>query len=364
MKRSVLRLLALMLCLSALFLAVSCGGYKPVTSSKEERREMTALGDYTVRYELLRAFLHAFRGDYDGGDDAVWSSADADTLFAALKADAMAQIAEIYATFAVCERYGIDPWGDRVDDLVDKRVTADIDGGIIDGVEVNGYGSKKKYLAALGEMHLNDSVNRLLHRWDICSSLLYDKVVTNFNDGTNAVTREEVETFYYSEECAQISWLFISESTLGLYDEVGAEAFISNAYGKLYESRADYERMKDIIAAYTYNLSYDQIENGFCISRFGGFDRDARRLAEAAFSLGDLEISGRITTEDGVYYLVGLAKSQQYLADAEHYEAVYDLCLANRLYGEIDAAAAALLDGAEYTDAYAVLTPMTELIGR
>ncbi len=361
MKRFLSRLLVAALCLAALVSAVSCGGYKPVKSTKEESRAMASLGSNTVRYELVRAFLHAFRGGYDGGDAAVWSSADAETLFAALKADAMAQIAEIYATFAVCEKYGIDPYGNKVDDLVDERVTVDIDGGEIDGVTVEGYGSKKKYLSALGEMHLNDSVNRLLHRWDICSSLLYEKVVTNFNDGANSVTREEVEEFYYSAECAQISWLFISESMLSLYDEAGAEAFISNAYGKLYESRADYDLMKKVIPAYTYNLSYDQIENGFCVSRYGGFGRDARRLAETACALDDLEISERITTEDGVYYLIGIAKSKEYIADSGHYETVYDLCLANRLYKEIDAAAASLLDGAEYTDAYAALTALAEL---
>lgn len=355
------RSLAALLCLATLFFTVSCGktkNYKPVKSSAEEREAMATLsGGETVRYELLRAFLYALQGEYDGGDPSLWTGEDGAARFAELTGEAMARVSEIYATLAVCKKYGIDPNGKKVNAEVERRVRADIDGGLINDTLIEGYGSKKKYLAALERMHLNDSVNRLLHRYDVCLSMLYKKLVSEFNGGANSATREEVEAFYYSEDCAQISWLFISSDTLELYDREGAEDFILRAYGKLLEARADYSEMQRVIAGYTFNLSYDQIENGFCISRFGGVGSGARELAEAAFSLSHLEISERVTTEDGVYYLVGLTKSAEYFADPAHYELLHDLCLANRLYRELDEKADALLRGAAFTDAYRALDP-------
>ncbi len=363
-------LLSALLLLAALFSAVACGAsknYKPVKSSEEERREMATLaGGETVRYELVRAFLHALRFEYDGGDPSFWSGEDAASLFDELKNKAMMQASEIYATFAVCEKYGIDPYGKKVNAEVERRVRADIDGGLINDTLIEGYGSKKKYLAALSEMHLNDSVNRLMHRYDVCSSLLYTQMVEEFNGGSNSATREEVEAFYYSEDCAQISWLFISNATFDIPNatEEAKEAFIREVYAKLYEARADYQTMKRVIIGYTHNLSDDQIENGFCISRLGGIGGDARKLVRAACSLEPLEISERITTEDGIYYLVGLSKSAEYFDDSEHYETLHDLYLANRLYQELDEKAESLFNGAVFTDAFRALDPAAFFLGQ
>ena len=357
--------LAALLLLVGLLSAAACRdsekNYKPVKSSDAELAEMVTLGGETVRYELLRAFMHALRYEYDGGDTSLWQGGEASALFSDLTDEALSQIADIYATFSVCEKYGIDPYGKKVNAEVERRIRADIDGGIINDAHIEGYGSKAKYLDALKKMYMNDSVNRLLHRWDVCSSLLYTKVVDNFNGGANSATREEVEEFYYSDDCAQISWLFISNDTLELYDEAGAEAFIMSAYEQLYEARADYSQMLRIIAGYTYNLSYDQIENGFCISRFGGIGGGVRELIDSAFALGNLDISDRITTADGVYYLVGLAKSAEYFSG--HYEILYDLLLANRLYLELDGVASEMLADAVFSPAFGALDPASEFGG-
>ena len=350
MKKLILAALSLLL-LSALSLGlVSCGEYKPVKSSESDAKTLVMLDGEEVRFELVRAFVLALQKEYDQGDASIWQSEEGEALFAQLLAESMRRIAEIHATFKICEENGIDPYGDKVNDLVSRRVTLDIDGGYLDGNFIEGYGSKKKYLAALKERGLTDSVNRLLHRWDVCLSLLYEQMIEKFDDGANVVSREEVREFYDSDDCARISWVFISNENSK--DD-------TMYYGKALRARAallecnSYEEMSVIVAQNTLNLGYDQIDNGFCLSSLGGIGSGDREICQTAASLRHLEVSEIIETDLGLYILIGLTKSVTFFNN--HYEEIHDLCLEHRLYDSIDSTAALLLENASYSDAFSAL---------
>ncbi len=330
---------------------VSCGDYKPVKSSASDTRVVATLNGEEIRFELLRAFLLASQKEYDGGDPSVWQGESGGELFAEAISEAIELCAEIYATFEICEENGIDPYGKEVDGLVSDRVKIDIDGGVLDGNFVEGYGSKKKYLAALEELGLNDSVNRLLHRWDACLALLYEKMITNLDDGANIISPEDVRAFYDSDDCARISWVFISSENRGDENQYYLKA--QRARAALLECDT-YAEMIPIVAQNTLNLSYDQIDNGFCLSTKGGIGSGDRKLCETAAELGDLEISEMVETDLGLYILIGLPKNDSYFN--AHEEEIHDLALEHRLYESIDDAAERLLDGISYTDLYRELS--------
>lgn len=351
MKRMTVRLTALLL-LAVLSLAlVSCGEYKPVKSSDSDARVIATFEGEEVRFELVRALLLAYKAEYDGGDPSSWQGEGGSALFAEALADTMEQIAEIYATFRICLENGIDPYGKEVNELVSDRVEIDIDGGILDGNFIEGYGSKKKYLAALEERGLTDSVNRLLHRWDACLALLYEQMITDFDDGANIISREEVRAFYDSEDCARISWVFISRENSA--DDTMYRGKAQRARAALLECHS-YAEMSVIVAQNTLNLSYDQIDNGFCLATNGGIGSGDRKLCETAAELDALEISEIIETDLGLYVLIGLPKSATYYG--EHYEEIHDLALEHRLYESIDTAKELILGAASYTDLYHALS--------
>ena len=351
MKRMTVRLLALLLLAVLSVSLVSCGDYKPVKSSESDARSVATMDGEEVRFELVRAFLLAYKAEYDGGDPSRWQGESGKALFAEVLSDAMEQIAEIYATFAVCLENGIDPYGKEVNGLVSDRVAIDIDGGYLDGNYVEGYGSKKKYLAALEERGLTDSVNRLLHRWDACLALLYEQMITDLDDGANVISRDDVRAFYDSDDCARISWVFISNENSA--DDTVYRQKAQRARAALLEC-SSYAEMSVIVAQNTLNLSYDQIDNGFCLSTNGGIGSGDRKLCETASELDNLEVSEIIETDLGLYVLIGLQKSAAYYS--AHYEEIHDLALENRLYESIDSAAEALLEGAAFTELYYALS--------
>lgn len=351
MKRLVTGLAAVLLLLALALSLVSCGDYKPVKSSASDLRAVATVEGEEIRFELVRAFLLALSAEYGGGDPSVWQGEAGEALFAEALSEAIELSVEIYATFEICEQNGIDPYGKKVNGIVSDRVATDIDGGIIDGNFIEGYGSKKKYLAALDELGLTDSVNRLFHRWDACLALLYEKMITNLDGGANIISPEDVRAFYDSEDCARISWVFISNANSGDPNQYYLKA--QRARAALLDCNT-YAEMSRIVAQNTLNLSYDQIDNGFCLSTKGGIGSGDRRLCETAGELGNLEISEIIETDLGLYILIGLSKSASYFN--AHEEEIHDLALEHRLYESIDSETERLLGGISYTELYSALT--------
>ena len=179
-------------------------------------------------------------------------------------------------------------------------------------------------------------------------------MIDEFDGGANAVTREDVREFYDSDECSRVSWVFFSSDNAYFVGESEYRAMANRAYAALLECTS-YAEMKKIVARYTLNLSNDEIENGFCLSSVGGIGTSDRELCRRAAELSPLEISEIIETEDGLYILIGLNKSTSYYES--HYEAIYDLCLENKLYSAIDSAATEMLASAAFTDTFRALTP-------
>ncbi len=350
MKRICIRATACALLFALCLTLFGCGDYKPIKSSKSELRPVAELGGETVRFELLRAFFFAEASAL--GTPSAFEGEGGDELTARALSDAMLEIAELYATLAVCRKYGIDPYSKSVDKKINEWVKADIEGGVVDGIPVLGHGSQKKYLAALGESHLNDSVNRLLYRVTISSSLLYEMQVENLGEGENALTEEALREFYLSDACTRISWFYLSHDSLsglpeGKMERVHAELLACT----------DYEEMKRIMIGNS-TLSAQDIEDGFFIGSHAGIGGTYRELIAHAFSLGENEVSREIIeTADGKYILIGLEKPEVGSALYEKYrESLHALCLSDRLYAEIEAYRDTFLSEAVYTELYKSLT--------
>ena len=82
------------------------------------------------------------------------------------------EAAKVYALFSLCEKYGIDPYAEEVEEEITAQVELSIQGSETE----YGYGSVKAYLKEIGEQFLNDSVYRLYLRYDICERLLSAKL--------------------------------------------------------------------------------------------------------------------------------------------------------------------------------------------
>ena len=160
-----------------------------------------------------------------------------------------------------------------------------------------------------------------------------------------------MRAFYDSEDCARISWVFISNANSGDPNQYYLKA--QRARAALLDCNT-YAEMSRIVAQNTLNLSYDQIDNGFCLSTKGGIGSGDRRLCETAGELGNLEISEIIETDLGLYILIGLSKSASYFN--AHEEEIHDLALEHRLYESIDSETERLLGSISYTELYSALT--------
>jgi hypothetical protein len=81
-------------------------------------------------------------------------------------------------------------------------------------------------------------------------------------------------------------------------------------------------------------------------------------MIDVAFSLGNMDVSDRIATPDGVYILVGLRKHG---VDSDYFEShremLYDLCLESRLFAEIEELRDEMLADILYTDVFGSLLP-------
>ena len=187
--------LLLLIALSLSLFSCKSAEYPPVESTKQESQVLMKIRagrtSYEVRYELYRAFYLTLREEYP---EVLTSEQEQE-----LEARVLDRIYDVYATFALCEEYGIDLYSKEVEEQIAGFIRVSVEGGLLDSVEIQGFASYEDYLASLTEMYLNYSTQVLLFRYTIGMTAIeahYPEV-----DGIQQnVTKEEVRAFYDRED--------------------------------------------------------------------------------------------------------------------------------------------------------------------
>ncbi len=340
--RKWIKLLSLFAVLALLFSATSCS-YRPERSSKLEREVVFTIdGKYDVPYELYRfVFLSELATISSYQNKEHWDQATQYKYFKQCDTAARKEIARIYALFALCEQYGINPEGRKID----KQVTA----GVKDAIknENTGYGDRKTYLLELRRANMNDSVFRLYLRYAACEELLAQ---TMHEAGFVPEDAASVRAYYNSEETVRASWIYIPYETFrGYTDEMSNQLIY----------RAKYSSDEGFLALtheYYQTLYTDQeLDRGFYFGKYQ-LDESFSALTETAFSLKEGETSGTVRAGDGVYIIRRFAKDPAYINDDANMGELRECYLLNEFYRALSAKEDEYLNKLAATEFYDDLT--------
>ena len=151
-----IRIRALAFCLALLLICCAlsaCGeSYKQRKSTDKEATPVLQLGEHTVTFEVLYTFfLNACekREDYN---DTYFTGAGWEERFDEVMEEAVAQVAEIYGLFALCEEVGIDPFGKEMDTSIMNYLKTTVGGGAMGEHEIVGFDSYTEY--QIGRAHV------------------------------------------------------------------------------------------------------------------------------------------------------------------------------------------------------------------
>lgn len=166
-RKSLIVLIAFFILTSALF---SCTSIPE--STEEEATIVLKIGSYEVPFEVYRYFFMNYKHEYDGGDENYWEndSIDSVKIYETIKEKTVSAVLRCYATFELCEEYGIDPYGSEIDKIVDET---------IDDYIKNEFGGKKEYVNSLEGAYMTDSVFRFILRRFECDKELNDKLIAS-----------------------------------------------------------------------------------------------------------------------------------------------------------------------------------------
>ncbi len=349
MKKMFRGLLALTLAvLLPISLLAGCGNgyYKQVESTKREATPVLRLGEYTVNFEVLRAFFYSECVNAPGFSDAYFTGAEGEARFAAVKEAAVRDIAEIYALLALCEEKEIDTESEEILTAVDENIKTSVDGGTFGGYEIRGFDSYKDYLAYLErEFHMNDAVNRLMVRYAVCEDALSDYYKLG-----HPYTENDVRTFFESEDCVRLLWVSRFENSGGL-DRAANLSLMASARQKLMGA--------DPNKALQYSL---EPTTDFYMGRYTLDEAYYAPLIEAVYAL---PLGG--VTEVLDLGSEGLFVARRMEPSASHFEGRYEeltrVYLGDVMYGEVDRITAELLQSIVYEDLYSTLTAEDILAG-
>ncbi len=311
LRNRLLQITACLLILLTLTTLVACDDdyYDPIKSSSHDRRVLAEFGDEEVKYELFRFIFMSRINSFDGGDRTKWSGEAGAALWETAKSAVMQEICEIYAVFAVCRDWGIDPEGENIEISINESIKTDIDGGVLpDGSAVLGYGSVKKYEEALKKSHCTDAVRRLLYRYKACLESLYSFIVDNRAMGEVSVTDEQLSAFASGEDVAHINRLFISfESFLG--NREAAYEYAEKMRATLYLANGNYTTMvEQVFSKGISDIGVDP-SRGWWYGKNSSDKRDYPLYYETIFTITPGSISEIIEERNGYYIVYGMNRA-------------------------------------------------------
>ena len=150
----------LLLVLAALLSLPGCSKYRLEMSTAAQSETMLTMGETEVPFEVVYFFYHNYQEAYPKEDLATRMQRIENS------------VCELYAIFDVSERYGIAPFGDKVNELLDEAVKEMIDS----------YPTRRDYIDRLADQHMSDSVSRLLLRSYLCQELLLEELLSELKD--------------------------------------------------------------------------------------------------------------------------------------------------------------------------------------
>ncbi len=314
------KVLSLLIVAASLLTIVSCAKYKPVKSTKEEKRVVMtmSLGDekYEVKYELYRALFLNYKSKVDGGDASVWTGADKEKYINEINSMIKADAAKIFAAFYICRvGVGFDVYSNKADKLVRQYVEESVDGT----GAASGFGSYDAYLAHLKSINLNYSVQDLMYRYYIA----LDKISAFYGGADDDPTTDDDETVhpYYDATPDNVRAFYYSSSFKRVFYAYFAENSEKNPLDvkEMMESAKDdgINALKQLIGSHTATPGND-IQTGLFISK-NTFNNPLHELMSShIFGLEDGEMSEVLdisatgdSTIDGKYILFAAEKNEE-----------------------------------------------------
>lgn len=341
MKKRLTRALAFILLTSLLLLSLTaCGeNYKLRASSKKEATPVLTLGEDTVNFEVLYTFFLNQCDKIDGFTDSYFDGAAGAARFTATLDAAVAEIAKIYASFAVCRSVGIDPFSESVDAAIIEYLKLTVEGGTMGENELYGFDSYDEYLDYIQEsFHMNDAVNRLMIRYAVCEDLLIKYYKESY-----PYTDADVAAYFAGEDCIRIIWVSRTADA-GMLSREDNLAIMERAREKLLAGNHS--------GAIRYSL---EPTTDFYMGRHTLDDAYYSELIGLAYSLGEGEVSGVLDLGvEGLFVIKRLPKVSAHLT--ERHESITDIFLYDLQIATILARADALTEAIAYTDFYNELT--------
>lgn len=189
MKRhfSVRRPVAVLLLLAVILSLSACSKYRVEMSNSTQTRHMLTVGGEKVAFEVIDFFYHLRLDAYPDDDHA--------TRMERVEND----VCELYAIFAACRSANIDPFGDVVNEEVNASIKEMIDE----------FPTRRDYIDRITDMHMTDTVCRLLLRSTICEQLLYEMIEPSEEDLRTFCEQEDVirvMTMQLTYESSMIAW--------------------------------------------------------------------------------------------------------------------------------------------------------------
>ena len=357
MKRAIIGLIVFSLILS-LF---SCGGtteYEPVPSTEEEERVVFTLSidgkEYEVKYELYRALFLTYADEISGGDDRVWDDKTNHGYVSAINEIIIKRAADIYSVFAVCEDIGYDLYSSRVDKKINEYIKESIEGGS----NAIGYGSYEAYLEALKEMNLNYSVQTLLFRYAIGLEAIDEHYIGTFDAsdiageikfGNLTYTRDDIKSYYNSDECARVLRAYIQASSH--YEPI---EYAKKVRDNMISAAQNGESAVALVVINNGLTAATEVQRGYVMGRYNLDSLYYSDLTDAALSLSVGEVSDVIDVHNGedriLYVLYRAEKSDSHFDEA--YREIAYVYLTNEVGKIVNAAKESLFESVEFTDVF------------
>ena len=340
MKKLLLHLLALVLCLGAILALVGCSEAY-IGQSDEEERVVYRVLEEGITYDLFRFLVAGHENLLTEGKPSFWegkSAEEKETLWAELRAKALKDAVSVYATLDLAREHGIDPEGDTVSDRVKAERKAAID-------NMGGFDAYKSFLQA---QNMNDFVFRLYLQEAICRELLSKKLCIP-GGALYPTEKEQVLAYFTSEEAACVSWIMVSAHTMdGSYDAEYSKEQITKIYEMAKKATDGEFRAMSMPYSTPGNVTEEECERGIYLGR-DQMDAYDATLRDAIFSLAVGETSEIVETAEGFFLIRRLPKDEAYILSEEGYERLVPLYLQNMLAGAIADRTASLLEQAEAT---------------
>ena len=360
-KISMKRILALILAMVTVMSLFACAEdkYPPVESTEEEARTVLTLKvdnkEYEVKYELYRALFLNNKSRVDMGDSSVWSSSDKQKYIDEINAIIINDLSEIYAVLHLASELGFDAYSSESDERVKEYII-----GAVEGDENQmGHGSYEEYLESLKDNNLNYSAATLMLRYAMAEEAItkyYRGVVDSVKgqlDGEFEYTREDVENYYYSDNCRRV---------LQAYFQTGVKNAkeISDYRSHLLTLNGDMTVAAYIIGstmATESDLIKDGKVSGITIGKTELYTEEYADFINAVFYTDAGSFSEVVSIEnssaDGYYIIYGLEKNAEHFEDS--YADIRNSYLDNVAGNVLKNVVLALSESASYTQEYSAI---------